>query len=384
MSRTLAGRIWITFAIALAIKCLVQPNSHSLFPCFSTASLHWWQGWSMFDRRVIPHDFRYSPAFAVLFTPFAYFPSPWGGLLWAELNLLALWTALQTLFRKILPLPDDDKLAGWFLTLSLLGTARSLWPAQCNLLILASAVGALACIQRNRWWLTALFLVAPVFIKVWPLAFLALCFLIHPLKLLFPILVWMAFFIGFPFLTQSFSYVRSQYHEWYLALVGPISIRVRSFDAWAVWESLSPPVSPMGYMLLQFTVAGLLALTVLRNRLLPLPLRQQQTFLLWGWTSWQVLFGPGVERMTLGLVSPLSAWVLLAAWPFPIPRLFSLLGFALTQVACNVNFERPGHSPHWMLLHPVGLTLLWFAYFLRIRTSPPSPQLDQLNPRAAI
>jgi len=369
MTRGLALRIWIGFAIALAVKYLVENQAHSVYPCFANASVHWWKGWSMFDRRVMPYDYRYSPSFAVLFSLFAYIPTPWGGLLWAEFNLCALWIGLQGLIQRILPVSWTDRQIGWFLTLSLLGTARSLWPGQCNLLILSMGIAALVLIQNRRWWWGGLFLVAPIFIKVWPAALLLLCLPLYPKRLPMPVIVWTIVLAIFPFLTQKYFYVRSEYHEWYLAMVGPISVRTTSYDAWALWEVIHRPVSNIGYSVLQITTGGILFLAVIWKKLGGVSIRAQHAFLLWGWTSWQVLFGPGVERMTLGIVAPLSAWVVLEAWPCIRSRVPAIMGFVLTQIAVNVNFERGGwQSTYWFLLHPVGMVLLWIAFAIRSAT----------------
>lgn len=363
MSLKLVKSLWIGFAIALAIKSLVQPESHTLFPCFSSASQHWWSGWSMFDRKVMPHDYRYSPAFAICFTPLAYLPAGLGGLLWSELNLLVLWVSLQKLTKTILPVNWSDRQKGWFLALSLLGTSRSLWPGQCNLLILCAVIWGLAAMQEGRWWRAGLFLTGPIFIKVWPVAATLLCLLQKPRRLWLPMTIWTGVFAGMPYLTKPTVYVTSQYHEWWIALTGPISVRVRSYDAWAVWELISPPVHEKEYVTLQLGMAVMLAVWVMWNRWREESERWQQTCLLWGWTSWQVLFGPGVERLTLGITAPLSTWVLLQAWRCPPTRWMAIFGLALTLLACNVNFERgTWQGAHWMILNPAGMTLLWGAF----------------------
>lgn len=366
MTRTLACRIWIGFAVVLGMKCLLQPEEHSLFPCFSASSFNWWKGWSLYDRIVMPHDYRYSPTFAVCFSIFAYLPKSLGAFLWGELNLWALWVALQGLVRRVLPVQWTDRQIGWFLTLSLLGTARSIWPGQCNLLILAMAIGALILIQDQRWWWAGLMLVAPVFIKIWPIVMLLLLLMIHPRKLLMPIILWTGVLASIPFLTQTYFYARSEYHEWYLAITGPIAERTTSYDAWGVWETLAGPVSPRGYGLLQIITLCILFATVLHKRITGVSIRSQQTFILWGWTSWQVVFGPAVERMTLGLVSPLAGSVVLESWSRPISRIPAVIGFVLTQIAIDVNFERGDwKSPYWLLLHPAGMLLLWIGFLLR-------------------
>lgn len=382
MSISLARNLWIAFALALAIKSILQPRDHSLFPCFSAASEHWWKGWSMFDRKVMPYDYRYSPSFAILFSPFMLLPSPLGGILWAELNLYASWIGLRSLAKTFLFEEGADRITGWWLTLSLLGIARSIWPGQCNMLILSAAIGALVAIRRKRFSLAGMFLVAPIFIKVWPVAFLLLCVTLNPRKLILPVTLWTAFFALFPFLTQGYFYVTSEYHEWYLAIIGPIAVRIRSYDAWAVWEAFASPVSPRQYAVLQFLSGAILAITVWLRKLRNVTPVAQNSFLLWGWTSWQVLFGPGVERLTLAIVSPLSAWILLSSWTSPIARAFSLLGFLLTQAACNLNFDRlDWNRSHSDLLHPAGMLLLWFAYAIntgnhRIPLAPPQVRTD--------
>lgn len=370
MSFVLARRIWMIFAVALALKSFIQPGIHSLFPCFSTASEHWWKGWSLFDRKVMPHDFRYSPVFAILFTPFTLLPSPWGELFWSELNLASFWWALNTLYVSLLPETADDRRRGWFVTLALLGTGRSIWPGQCNLLILSSAIASLALIRRNQYWAAGFFLASPIFIKVWPGAFALLCLTITPRNIIFPLIGWIVILAAFPFATQTSFYVRSEYHEWYLALIGPISVRISNYDAWAIWELIAPPVEPLGYLVLQISSGFLLAVAVFLMGRSSSQIRERYTFLLWGWTSWQVFFGPGVERLTLAIASPLSAWIVLSTRSNRCARTSAVTGFLLTQLACNVNLERGfWNIPLWNVLHPVGILMLWGAYLIGNVTS---------------
>ena len=148
--------------------------------------------------------------------------------------------------------------------------------------------------------------------------------------------------------------------------------KIRHFyrDAWTIWELIQQP-SPQGYMLLQLGTAALVLALCWRHRSgatgAGLQDREKSalTFALALWTGWQLLFGPGTERNTFGLIAPLGAWAVLLAWQQQRGRLLIGLSFLLTTVATFGVIERAlvAHCPAVLATHPIGV-LLFIAWLL--------------------
>ncbi|MFO1021658.1 MAG: glycosyltransferase family 87 protein [Planctomycetales bacterium] len=357
-----ATQAWVIFGICLTIKNLSMPTRRTLWPCYSAASRNWWSGLSLYDRIAIPFDYRYSPSFAVAYTPFTWGPDWLGAAAWGLFLLMVLWLGLRALQRDVLPLNWTPLQIEIWLCLTLLGMSHSLWSGQSNTLIVACATGACSAIARGRWWMAGLLLVAPGFIKVWPFLLALLCFLSWPRKLCLPCVVWSIAGAALPFLTQKPRYVYDEYIEWWRCLrSGPIMTRIASYDAWGLWDSFRAPISETGYLSVQIlSVIGLIVLT-LRMAYKHTDLKLRLTSLLLAWSSWQLFLGPGVEKNTLSLLTPGSSWAWLRGWELKQGRGLLSLALVLTLTAIQFNDTwavRIGGE--WVrLLHPVGLILLW-------------------------
>ena len=184
--------------------------------------------------------YRYSPAFAVAFTPLAYLPARLGTMIWNMAGIALLVCALHVLVRDVLPGDWPPQRERGFLTLTLAGSAVGIWSGQSNAIITAAIILALAAIVRQRWWAASILLAVPVFIKIWPLAIVMLLVVFWPRKLAWRLAVVCAVLALVPFLTRPPSTVAWQYREWYNALTGPLQGRWTGYrDAWTIWEQLS-------------------------------------------------------------------------------------------------------------------------------------------------
>ncbi len=77
------------------------------------------------------------------------------------------------------------------------------------------------------------------------------------------------------------------------------------------------------------------------------------TLLISAWVSWQLLFGPGSEQLTYGIIAPSAAWAVLVSFAEKRHRLWTTLTWlALALLACG-DIERP-----LTLLHPAATMLL--------------------------
>ena len=107
----MSGAIWLKRAlilwgilwIAVSVKFIIQPEKKSVYPCFADSSLNWWADRSLYDNEHQQTGFRYSPTFALAFTPFAILPATIGGILWSALNIALLVYALRLLVKEVFP-----------------------------------------------------------------------------------------------------------------------------------------------------------------------------------------------------------------------------------------------------------------------------------------
>lgn len=367
--RLRASSAWIIFGFCLTVKNLLLPTRRTLWPCYAAACENWWKGWSLYDRKVIAFDYRYSPTFAVSYTPFTWGPDWLGATLWGIFLTGGLWIALNQLQRDVLPLHWNDRKREVWLLLSLLGMSHSLWSGQSNVLIVSCVAAGTAAIIREKWWLAGFLLVCPGFIKVWPFLLTALCLISRPRRLALPCLTWGLIAAALPLATQKPRYVLDEYIEWSRCMQnGPIATRLASYDAWALWEAVWPPVSESGYLGLQVvSVLGLIGLDLWMSRR-RIEIKWQLTTLLIAWSSWQLFLGPGVEKNTLSLLTPFSSWCLIRARERQRGWILVAIGLVMTFLAIQINDTwalRLGGE--WVrLLHPLGLVVLW-AGILRAR-----------------
>ncbi|MGW8256958.1 MAG: hypothetical protein ACWGMZ_05690, partial [Thermoguttaceae bacterium] len=153
-----------------------------------------------------------------------------------------------------------------------------------------------------------------------------------------------------------------------------------------------PPVIQLGYRALQLASALLVALWCLfqRQRLLNVPMsigvktnghRLMQeasdklgidrseghllTLIISIWVSWQLLFGPGSEQLTYGIIAPSAAWAMLVSFSEKKYRLWTTFTWAsLALLACG-EIEGPLlriHSGFSMLLPlSVASFVMWLV-----------------------
>lgn len=104
--------------------------------------------------------FKYSPTFALLFTPIALLPSLLGLFVWNALGALALWYALWRL------LPAREAAVSHLLVY--LALLRNMQSAQSNALVAALVIAAFLALERERWWRAAAAIGVGVSIKLFP------------------------------------------------------------------------------------------------------------------------------------------------------------------------------------------------------------------------
>ncbi len=122
--------------------------------------------------------FKYSPAFALAMMPFAFLPNWFGLILWNLFNTSIFIYAVFTL--PILPLKQKQ----YILLLCFLECLTSLQSVQTNALLAALFLLSFKNFEQNKPFLSSLFLMLSVFVKLFGLVFFIL-FLLYPNKVKF-------------------------------------------------------------------------------------------------------------------------------------------------------------------------------------------------------
>jgi alpha-1,2-mannosyltransferase len=398
--------LWAILAAAVCVKIVLLGGHRQVYPVFAASSHHWWADQTLYGPYGIAEGidcFRYSPTFAVAFTPLAYLPERLGAAIWSLGGIAVLLWSLHVLVRDVLPPPGKGD---WtplqeriFLTLTLGGSAVGIWSGQSNALLLALIALGLSAIVRGRWWTASLLLAVPVFIKLWPLAIVLLLVVCWPRQLAIRFVVVCLILAMIPFLTRPPSTVLGQYHGWYAVLTGPLQARNDGYrDAWTFWEQLSPlihcranwvdPASHGVYVAIELAAAlGVLAWCLWQARrtsvLVPTAesgdksphskdVRRLLTVILSMWASWQLLFGPATEQFTYGIIAPSAAWAVLVSFAEKRARWLTLTAWALLALAPAGDIESAVARvfPASPILAPLGVVLFvaWLLWHERGET----------------
>ena len=311
----LALLAWIVFAVALVVKILVQGLDHSVYGDFVIGPRRWWAGIPMYDTLA----YYYSPTFAVLFTPFAILPDWLGQTLWGLLSVgLFVWS-LRIFYRDVLPNNWPWQAEPIFLALVLAASARGTWSLQSNAILMAGILFGASAVVRRGWWRAAFLLAAPVHIKLWPIVAGGLLSVLWPRKLIGRFVVACSALALIPFLTKAPSEVADYYRAWSHRLIDRQATAQRFTgyrDAWTIWEQIHSPVDKQAYFILEAS-AGLAVLgwsLWLKHSRTKRSDSEIVTYTLAAWASWQLLFGPGTERLTYLIVAPFAAWAVITSF----------------------------------------------------------------------
>lgn len=346
--------VWVLALTVVCIRVLVDRLERgNVYLVFAQAGRDWLQGESLYYDAA--YLFRYPPAAAVLFAPFAQLPDRLGGLLWRLLGVAALAGAWHYWRRSPAAVGWSHRWDGlfWLSLLPLvLGNVNN---GQSNVLLAALLVTATAAVTQQAWWLAAACLAAAIHLKLYPIALALLLAILYPRPLAWRLAVCIAVGVILPFSFQSPEYVWAQYAQ-FLAY-SPTDQRMHlplaegNRDLWMLIRAWQIPLPIVGYRLLQAGTA--LGLAVLAWRL-----RRPQTalapVLLLGLSlGWMLLFGPATESATYMLAAPGLAYALVMMWQGdwqPWLRLVLTSSFILLTLS-----QAAGWTPWTKHLHALGL-----------------------------
>jgi hypothetical protein len=204
----LVALLWSGAIVAATVQQGVTSQNNN-FRIFRAASRHLFAGLDLYAAYPAEHfDFyKYSPTFALLFTPFAYVPFAPAMLLWNALNAGALYVAI----RLVLP-RRPATIARAIVFLDMLGSLQNV---QSNSLVAALMVFTFAAYERHHTALGSLAAITGTYVKLFPIAGVSFA-IFHPRKLRVAIAVvlGLVLFAVLPLLVTSPDGLLAQYASW--------------------------------------------------------------------------------------------------------------------------------------------------------------------------
>lgn len=157
--------------------------------------------------------FKYSPSFAVLFSPFAVLPDYLGLSLWNLFNLGLLFFALYQLPQL------NSKWVAIILLLSVFELITTTQNEQSNSMMLALFLLTFSSLEKRHMFLAALCIAIAIFTKLYAMVGLCL-FLMYPDKgkQFVYVLVALAFIFLIPLILVDWNQLMFQYQSWFSLL----------------------------------------------------------------------------------------------------------------------------------------------------------------------
>lgn len=230
---------WLMMALALAVRTVVSPDRHTVFPVLAASSGRFWNDRPLYGNYKPLDYFRYPPVFAVAVTPLASLGLRLGGILWAWLNLAIYGAGVYRMLRDLLPVRDwSEGRRAFFLLLALLGAVRGLWNGQSNALAVGLLLLGTAELACRRPWRAAFYLSGAIALKLTPMAVVLLLAGVFPRRLLLRVPAALAAIVVVPFLLGPPAMVWRHHEEWVCHLASSSSERWPGFrDAWTLYQA---------------------------------------------------------------------------------------------------------------------------------------------------
>lgn len=210
--RTLAG-LWIVVLPLLA--AIMKLHSCNNFLIFKYVFWHAMEGKSLYALYPLEHGDcnHYGPFFSLLIEPFAVTPLFVGLLLW----LIALSLFLYLAVRKSQFTRYQQLFILWFCAHELL---TALYMQQFNIAIAAIILLSYYCMEKEKDFWAAFFIMLGTFVKLYGIVGLAFFFFSrHKAKFVASLLFWAVVMLVAPMVFFGHDYILEQYHEWYVSLM---------------------------------------------------------------------------------------------------------------------------------------------------------------------
>ncbi len=209
--RTTLG-LWLLLAVAAAVAKIHSCNN---FLIFRQVFWHAWDGTSLYAA--YPDEYfdvnHYGPFFSVLVAPFAVVPIFPGLLMWTVALTLFLYVAV----RRSQFTWSQQLFVFWFCAHELL---TALFMQQFNIAIAAVILLSYYCIEKEKDFWAAFFIMLGTFVKLYGIVGLAFFFFSkHKGRLVASLLLWAVVMFVAPMVFHGPDYVIGQYQEWFSGLV---------------------------------------------------------------------------------------------------------------------------------------------------------------------
>lgn len=310
--------VWALVLLVITVRLLVAHNlmRQSVYPPYIGAARNWIAGADLYgpDRM----DFRYSPLFAVVFTPFTMFPDRAGNIVWRWLNFAAYLGAVVWWMRGVLRQPSKDKHWSIFLLSLLPLSAPSLNNGQANSLMVALMLCAMVLVNERRWMFASALLALAVHLKLYPLALALVLLALWPGELLWRQLLMGVASMALCFVAQSPGYVAAQFTGWFVHLSGDLRLDQAPLGAYRDLRLLLGVIgmkpSHGVYFAIQIVGAIAVAVACLKMKRSEMSRRRFHA-LVYAWVAcWIMLLGPSTESSTFIVLAPALSWLLIEAW----------------------------------------------------------------------
>lgn len=350
----LALVVWTVLLAVICGRVLLNPNSHSVLPIFTTGGQRFLDGANLYDPLPQLDFYRYSPTFAVLMAPFHLLPERLAALLWRLLNAGVFLAGLAWWLRTLpWPLTAPQKAGIFLLVIPLsLGSINN---GQSNPLLCGLMLATVAGVAGQRWNLAAGCIAAASLIKIYPLALGMLLALVYLRPFLPRMLLALTIGLLLPFCFQEPHYVAAQYGNWVEHLQGydrqsmPMQLWYR--DVRLLCGLWGTPLSPGVFLGVQLAAAAALAALVLAGQLRGCRPQELLLLVLCLSCGWIMAFGPATESCTFILLAPPLAWLLLAtwvrgeSWRWPFTLAYALLVLAQVAIVGRAWLRHHGIQP---------------------------------------
>jgi hypothetical protein len=313
--------LWIVIGVAASIRTVLHPDSHTVFPVFAGAGVHWWADQPLYANYRPVDYFRYSPSSALFFSFFAAFGYRIGGVLWLWLGLSVYASGISSFHRDVLRGCWTTRRELMFFTIATAGALAGLWNGQSNALIVGLLLWGVAALASGRDLACSIWLALAVSVKLTALPLVLLFCALWPRKLALRLVLACIVFGFVPFLTRPPAIVLQHYSDWVAQQGALASERWPGFrDAWTVWQvlehtvagdgqplALTAPLRSSGYRIIQLISAVCCLAWCAAQRWTRASERQLMIHTLNIGSAWILLFGPAVEFPTYVFLAPLLA-----------------------------------------------------------------------------
>ena len=338
-------------------------EKHSVYPAYALAARRWIAGQNLYT--VDNLKFRYSPLFAICFTPFSALPDRAGAIVWRLLNVAVFAIGLRWCGRRFFPRIDAQSVAVLFL-IALPLTVPSLNNGQANPLMTGLLLCAVASIARERWTTSALFLITSIFLKLYTLAAAVLLALVYARQLIWRLMAVAIGALTLCFCLQSPAFVAHQFSGWFEYLRNDLRLDLPPDAAYRdlrlVLNDIGLHPHPLLYFILQLLSALAIAIMCIFAKTRHVPdrvlLKLAYSFV----ACWMLLLGPATESCTYILVAPVFGWLFIESadrsWSYRAALWMAAVLLTIGMIAAWFPFVKAIHA---LGEQPLGILSLLYC-----------------------